>query len=444
MSSSLKMDNQKTIAKEVKLSGIGLHTGNKVNITFKPAPADSGVNFIRTDLSPQISIKADTGSLISLSRGYRRTSVGQGDIEIHTIEHLMSAIAGLGLDNLNIEIDNNEIPGMDGSAKEFTKTLQAAGLVEQDVPKNYYALKEPIIVEENGACIAVLPATDFRISYTLSYDHPLLKAQFLDLALTPDVFERELSPARTFCLEEEAENLLGKGLGKGANYQNTLVVGKDGVVNNKLRFPDEFVRHKMLDLIGDVSLLGYAIKGHIVAIRSGHSLNLKLLYKIQQQKDRQVLGGIKLNYKPEFGQELDAAMIMKVLPHRPPFLFVDRVVSLEQGKRVTAIKNVTINDYFFDGHFPGKPIMPGVLIIEAMAQAGGIMMLSAKDNLGKLAYFLAANNVKFRKTVVPGDVLVLEAQVGKLKSKTGLVYGRALVEEKVVAEAELMFALVDG
>ncbi|MCM8771117.1 MAG: bifunctional UDP-3-O-[3-hydroxymyristoyl] N-acetylglucosamine deacetylase/3-hydroxyacyl-ACP dehydratase [Candidatus Omnitrophica bacterium] len=436
-------ENQKTIARPIKLSGVGLHTANKVNINFKPAGIDEGINFIRVDLPQKPIIKAEIDYLVTLSRGYRRTSVGKDDAEIHTIEHLMAALAGLGIDNLNIEIDNNEIPGMDGSSLDFIKAIKEAGIVTQAKPRHYYAIKEPIVISDDGAYIAALPADGLRISYTLSYNHPLLKAQFMDFSLEQNNFEEELGPARTFCLEDEARNLQDKGLGKGASYENTLVVGKDGVIKNKLRFPDEFVRHKILDLIGDLCLLGVALKAHIFAIKSGHALNLKLLSKIKQQKDRQSLGGIKLNYEPGFGTEFDAATIMKILPHRPPFLFVDKVISLEYGKRITGLKNVTINDYFFDGHFPGKPIMPGVLIIEAMAQVAGIMMLSSEENRGKLAYFLAANNVKFRKTVVPGDQLILEAEVGKLKSKTGLVYTRALVEGKVVAEAELMFALVE-
>jgi len=436
-------DNQRTIAKPVKLSGVGLHTANKANIVFKPAGVDQGINFIRIDTPQKAVIKADLEHLVTFLHGYRRTSIGKDGVEIHTIEHLMAALSGLGIDNLNIEIDNNEIPGMDGSSLEFLKAIKEAGIVEQEKPRNYFSIKEPIVISDNGACIVALPAQEFKISYTLSYNHSLLKAQYLDISPSEDVFEKELSPARTFCLEDEARNLQDKGLGQGANYENTLVIGKDGVIKNKLRFQDEFVRHKILDLMGDLYLLGVPLKGHIVAVKSGHALNLKLISKIKQQKDRAASGSIKINYSNEFGQELDAETIMKILPHRTPFLFVDKVLSLEQGKRVTAVKNVTINDYFFDGHFPGKPIMPGVIIIEAMAQAAGIMMLSSNENKGKLAFFLAANNVKFRKTVVPGDQLILEAEVLKFKSKTGLVSARALVDGKVAAEAELMFALVE-
>jgi len=438
------MENQRTIAKSVKLSGVGLHTASKVNITFKPADIDQGINFIRVDSGQKIRIRADIGHLVTLLHDYRRTSIGKDNLEIHTIEHLMAALSGLRIDNLDIEIDNNEIPGMDGSSLDFVKALKESGIAEQAKPREHYSIKEPIVASENGACIIALPADTLRISYTLSYNHPLLKAQFLDVIPNPESFPQELSPARTFCLEDEAENLQNKGLGQGATYKNTLVVGKNGVINNELRFPDEFVRHKILDLMGDLYLLGPSLKAHIIAVKSGHVLNLKLVSKIRQQKDKQSVGGIKLNYHTGFGAELDASTIMKILPHRPPFLFVDRVLSLEQGKRIVAMKNVTINDYFFDGHFPGKPIMPGVIIIEAMAQAGGIMMLSSDENRGKIAYFRGADKVKFKNTVVPGDQLVLEVEVLKLKYEKGwgLVKASALVEGKVVAKAELMFALV--
>lgn len=436
------MDKQKTINKEVSMKGIGLHTAKKVNITFKPGPIDSGINFIRIDLPDRPVIKAEIENVISQPRSLRRSSIGKNNVEIHTIEHVMAALAGLGIDNLYIEIDNDEVPGLDGSSLNFVERLINAGIKEQEKERQYYVIKEPIFVEEDSASIMAVPAQDFKISYILNYNHPVLNTQFRETNINSDVFRTEIASARTFCLEDEADELQQQGLGRGANYENTLVVSKSGVIKNKLRYEDEFVRHKILDLIGDISLLGTPLKGHIIALRSGHSLNLKLVKKIAQQKQRYSLGGIGIDYRPGEGVELDAATIMKILPHREPFLFVDRIISLEHGKHAVGIKNVTINDYFFKGHFPGKPVMPGVLIIEAMAQVGGIMMLSPEENRGKLAYFLALNNVKFRKTVVPGDQLVLDVVAGKIKLKTGLVHGKALVDGKVVAEADLMFALV--
>lgn len=435
------MDKQKTIARQVNLKGTGLHTANRVNLSFKPAEADTGINFLRVDLPGTPKIKSSIESVFSQSGSLRRTSLIKDGIEIHTIEHLMAALMGMGIDNLNIEMDNNEVPGLDGSSLNFLEALSQAGIKEQEKERQYFVVKEPIYVEEDGAAIAVVPSQGFKISYTLDYNHPFLKSQFKEINIDADTFKNELARARTFCLEDEANELQQQGFGKGANYENTLVVGKTGVIKNRLRYEDEFVRHKIVDLMGDLYLLGSPLKGHIIALRSGHSLNLKLVKKLSQQKQRYSLGGIGISYRPQEGEELDAAAIMQILPHRDPFLFVDKILSLERGKRAVGIKNVTINDYFFRGHFPGKPVMPGVLIIEAMAQVGGIMMLSPEENRGKLAYFMALNNVKFRKPVLPGDQLVFEVVAGKIKSRTGQMYAKAFVDGKVVAEAELMFAL---
>lgn len=438
------MDKQRTIAKQISISGIGLHTANKVNLTFKPAEIDSGVNFIRTDLPSRPVIKVSLDYLLPPSRSPRRTSIGTDSVEIHTIEHLMAALVGLGIDNIYIEIDNNEVPGLDGSSLDFLEVLIKAGIKEQEKVRQYYSIREPLFAEEDGAFIMVVPSPEFKVTYTISYDHPMLKAQFLELNIDAEVFKKEIAASRTFCLENEATGLQGMGLGKGANYDNTLVIGKSGVIKNKLRYEDEFIRHKILDLLGDLYVLGCPLKAHIVAVKSGHSLNLKLIHKINQQRQRHLLGGIGVDYRPGAGEELDTQAIMKILPHRQPFLFVDKIIFLERGKRAVGIKNVTINDYFFKGHFPNKPVMPGVLVIEAMAQVGGVMMLSPEENRGKIAYFMSISNAKFRKPVVPGDQLILEIEAGRLKSRTGQVHGRALVDGKLVAEADLMFALSES
>jgi len=441
------MEKQKTINQAVSLSGIGIHSGDKVNIKFLPAPENAGINFIRVDLPKQPVIKAGIENVLMLSNhnSLRHTSLEKEGVRIKTIEHLMAALYGLEIDNIYIEIDGEEVPALDGSGQEFYNALMKAGIKQQDCLRKIFIIKEPLWIEENGATLAALPCSEFKISYTLSYNHPLLKSQFLSLYITPDAFYKELAGARTFCLEEEANGLLEKGLGKGADYSNTLVVGKEGVIGNKLRFEDEFVRHKILDLVGDLYLLGMPIKGHFVALRSGHYLNIKILDKIKSQSERYSKAGVMAQEINISGKkELNRQEIMQILPHRDPFLFVDKILHLEEGKRVIGVKYLTQEDYFFKGHFPGKPIMPGVLIIEAMAQVGGVMMLILPENRGKLAYFLSCNNAKFRKTVLPGDTLVLEVETLKLKSRTGAVKAAAYVEGNLVAEAELVFALSDS
>ncbi|MCX5700499.1 MAG: UDP-3-O-acyl-N-acetylglucosamine deacetylase [Candidatus Omnitrophica bacterium] len=430
------MDKQKTISKEVSFSGVGLHTANRSNVTFLPAPAGSGVVFIRKDLPGRPQIKACVKSLLSAEITPRRTSIGNSQIQIQTVEHLMAALSGLGIDNLYVELDNNELPGLDGSSINYVELLNQAGIKELDLEREYLVVKDPIKIEEDGSSITILPSSEFKISYTLDYSKSVInKIEFMELVVNPQSFKSEIAPARTFCLESEANELQRHGLGLGANYENTLVLNNDGsVIRNRVRFQNEFVRHKILDLMGDLSLVGYPLKAHIIALKSGHSLNLKLVNKIAEQKI-----GENMNIPDGV---LEVSDIMKIIPHREPFLFVDRITNLVRGKSATGFKNVTINDYFFRGHFPGRPVMPGVIIVEAMAQVGGVMMLSCKENTGKLAFFLSINNVKFRKPVVPGDQLILEVEAIKVKTKTGQVRGRALVDGKVVAEADFVCALI--
>jgi len=435
---------QRTIKKPIGLSGTGLHTGIEVNLKFKPAPTNTGINFIRVDVKDSPMIKAGIHQVLGQDKSPRRTSVCNNSVEVHTIEHLMAALWALGIDNMLIEIDGPELPGLDGSAKSFVNTLKKAGIENQGVPKKIFQVKSPIWVEEDGAVIMILPDNQFRVSYTLNYEHPLLKAQYLSFTIDENTFEKEIASSRTFCLEREVDDLRKQGLGKGANYENTVVVGEKGVIDNDLRFDDEFARHKILDLLGDLYLLGYSIRGHIIAMRSGHPLNIKLVDKIDVQKEKMQVGGIKGVYVGTSGNVLDASDIQKILPHRYPFLLVDKIIEIEPEKRAVGIKSVTINEEFFTGHFPGRPVMPGVLIIEAMAQVAGILMLSTRENVGKMAYFMSLDKAKFRKTVLPGDQLRLEVNVVKLKSKIGQVHTRALVDGQVVSEADLMFALVDA
>ncbi|NOX97328.1 MAG: UDP-3-O-[3-hydroxymyristoyl] N-acetylglucosamine deacetylase [Nitrospirae bacterium] len=436
------MDCQKTISKETSYTGVGLHTGNKTTVNFKPAPVNSGVRFVRTDLPGKPGI---TANILAAVDAPRRTTLRSGEVEVHTVEHILAALAGLGLDNLIIEVNANEVPEIDGSSLPFTRMLADCGIVEQEEAKRYGQITKPIYISENGTYIAAFPADEFRISFTIDYDHSYLQTQFASFSITPDIFEKEIAGARTFCLERESKALQAQGLGKGASFQNTVVVGDKGVVKGELRFKNEFVRHKILDLMGDLFLLGSPLKAQIIASRSGHSLNIKLVQKIKEAIKDSRKAHLTLPSQPDSGEELlDIEDIQKILPHRYPFLLVDKIVEIEENKRIVGIKNVTINEPFFSGHFPGRPIMPGVLIIEALAQAAGVLMLKKTENRGKLAYLAAINKVKLRKPVVPGDQLRLDIKVSKLRSKTGKIESRALVKGKVVAEAELIFSLVEA
>ncbi len=438
------MENQKTIKNEIEIHGIGLNTGNKARLKLKPSPPNSGVNFLRSDLTNKPIINAELANIVSMSKSPHHTSLGTSDVSIQTVEHTMAALSGLSIDNILMEIDGNELPIMDGSSLAIVEAVKKAGIVEQDVQKRSFTIREPIWVESDSSYIAVLPSTEFKISYTLNYNNPVIKSEYLDIVITPDVFEKEIAPARTFCLQREVDGLLAMGLGKGASYDNTLVVSESGIIKNKLRFEDEFVRHKVLDLLGDMYLLGFSIKGHVIAVRSGHELNIKLIQKIKSKRERWLEGSIgSVEDVKITGGELDINVIKRILPHRYPFLLVDRILMID-GARVVGLKNVSANEGFFQGHFPGRPIMPGVLVIEAMAQTAGVLMLSKDENYGKLAYFTGIDNVRFRKTVVPGDQLIFDVQILKVRGRMGQAKAEAKVDGKTVCEANLMFALVDA
>ena len=438
------MEQQLTIKNAVESEGAGLHTGTKAKIRLLPAEPNSGISFIRVDLPDSPIVKANIANVMESSRRLRRTSLSCNGAEVHTVEHILSALSGMMIDNIKIELSGPELPGFDGSATPFVELIKKAGIQSQAEQKRTFTVKDPIWLEENDTVLAILPDSEFKISYMLSYDHPMLRSQYVSIVITPETYEKEIAPTRTFCLEAEAEELRRQGLGKGANFDNTLVVGKDGVIKNKLRFSDEFARHKVSDLMGDLYLLGMPLKGHVIAVKSGHPLNVRLLQKIRQQQERMRAGAMESKGPGIVGTPLDINDIKKILPHRYPFLLIDRVIELEDDKRAVGIKNVTMNEFYFPGHFPDMPIMPGVLIMEALAQVAGVMMLNKRENLGKYAFFMSMDKVKFRKAVVPGDQLVLETEVLKLRSKTVQVKAVASVDGKVVAEGEFMFALVGG
>ena len=448
---------QKTIERETTFSGIGVNTGEKVMMRFKPAPVNTGAVFIRTDLagSPEIPAKIEYAGSRLL-----RTSIIRDDVEVQMIEHIMAVLSGLDIDNIHIEIDGPEVPCGDGSALGFCETLSEAGIVEQNQPRHILTITAPISVADDSASLVAIPSDEgLSVSYTLCYDigcrgqrssagragptskhglnvPPMLRAQYFDCIVTPETFAAEIAPARTFILESDIEELRTRGMGRGATYQNMLVIGEKGIIENEPRFSNEFARHKALDLIGDMYMLGAHLNAHLIATRSGHQLNKKLVEKIRRTCDQRRPGREELSF--------DIDEIQRLLPHRYPFLMIDRILELEYGKRVVGIKNVTINEPFFQGHWPGRPVMPGVLQIEAMAQMSGFLLLRRNAVANKLAYMFAVDNVKLRKPVRPGDQLLIEAEAIRVKSRIAHVRARASVGGETVAEAEFKFMLVDA
>jgi UDP-3-O-[3-hydroxymyristoyl] N-acetylglucosamine deacetylase/3-hydroxyacyl-[acyl-carrier-protein] dehydratase len=351
----------------------------------------------------------------------------------------------MAIDNVIVEIDAVEPPEPDGSCAPYVKVLKEAGSVEQDAERSYLVLTEPVEFSEGDVEISAVPYDGFKLGFSIAYDHQLIGTQEITLDISQDVFENEIAPARTFSLLKDIESLKERGLIRGGSLDNSIVVGDDGILNEgPLRFEDEFVRHKVLDLMGDLCLLGRPLKMHVSSAKSGHSTNLKFvkkLYSTLAKADRGMAQGRQVREVPN---SLTIDQIQKIMPHRYPFLLVDRIVSLDAGKSVVGIKNVTINEPFFVGHFPSGPIMPAVLIIEAMAQVGGVMLLSMVDDAeSKLVYFMGIDKAKFRRPVVPGDQLRFELEMMKLRSKTCKMKGKAYVEDVLVAEAELTSAVVD-
>lgn len=427
------MEYQKTISKEISHTGTGLHTGCSTTITFKPAPPDSGLVFIRKYNGKSYPIKVDVPFVVEAPR---RTTLGRDGVEVHTVEHILATMVGIGIDNLEITVDEAEVPEIDGSSLPFAEILEQARIVKQKKPRRFLTIKEVVSVRDGDAQLTAIPSDTLRISVTIDYGKPALDTQYASFEINRQTFLREIASARTFCFEDEAEQLQAQGLGKGANLSNTVVIGKDGIINGKLRFKNEFVRHKILDLLGDLCLLSGPFHGHIIAIKPGHASNIKLIRKLKNVV-------IPAGKQREEKSILDIEAIKKILPHRYPFLFVDRIIELEEDKRIVGIKSVTVNEVFFEGHFPQRPIMPGVLVIEAMAQTAGVLMLKKKENLGKLAYIMSIDKVRLRKPVVPGDQLRLEVDVCKLRKKTGKVRAWAFIEDQLVAEAEFIFSLVE-
>jgi UDP-3-O-[3-hydroxymyristoyl] N-acetylglucosamine deacetylase/3-hydroxyacyl-[acyl-carrier-protein] dehydratase len=447
--SNLRVLNQQTLNRSASFSGLGLHSGNRVNMTILPAPAGSGICFRRTDLEgkPEVEARVENISVTN-----RSTTLAKGSVKIHTVEHVLAALAGLGVDNAVIELDANEPPIADGSARDFTNIIKAAGLKELAEKKEFITLSEPIELRSGDTMMTVFPDEHFKITCT-STDKKNRFTQFFSTEINPKTWEKELSHARTFVFFEELEYLYKNGLIKGGSLESAIVIRDDAVLTTEpLRYPEEFVRHKMIDVIGDLALLGKPLKAHVVAVRPSHAANCELAKKIQEQLTRPLRAAQAFTPPPvkEAAESSPAAAVvmdinevMKRLPHRYPFLLVDRVLKMDE-KNITALKNVTINEPFFQGHFPGHPIMPGVLQLEAMAQVGGLLMMQHATETKQIAYFMAADEVKWRKPVLPGDSLVIEVELMKARGKICRAKGVCKVGGEVVSEAEVTFMLRDA
>jgi len=449
------------------LSGIGLHTGNLCTMTFHPAPPDHGIRFVRVDLPDRPSVIADIDHVVDISRG---TTLQDGEAKVHTVEHVLAAFAGLQLDNMLVELDNNEPPIGDGSAKPYVDKILEAGIESQDADKVYLEIDTPMAYNERerGVDLVVAPSNDLRITFLIDYKNPALGTQYTTLQDLEQEFVDEFAPARTFCFLSEVESLKAAGLIKGGSLDNAVViydsdrgqvevdrirraldlkeeafVGKTGIINDiPLRFYNEPVRHKALDLLGDLFLIGVPFKGHVLAARSGHKANVALARKMRDLYKKKKIASRYAGRASAALFDIDA--IQRIMPHRYPFLLIDRILDLEPDTRVSALKNVTINEPFFQGHFPGHPIMPGVLILEAMAQAGGVLLLNAiPQPETKVVYFMSIDNAKFRKPVVPGDQLRFELQMISFRRMTCKMAGEAYVDGELVASAEFLAMVRD-
>jgi UDP-3-O-[3-hydroxymyristoyl] N-acetylglucosamine deacetylase/3-hydroxyacyl-[acyl-carrier-protein] dehydratase len=420
---------RQTIGRSIAVEGVGLHLGVPCRLTFAPGTTGQGVVFRRTDLPGAAPVPASVDRAV-LSE--RRTQLGTGPEGLHTVEHVLAAVAGLAIDDLTILLDGPEPPILDGSARPFVEALLAAGLVPNGGAIEYLELDECVRVIDGESVYEAHPAPALGLTVTIDFPHPSIGRQALECEVTPQSFARELGGARTFGFVHEVEALRAKGLIQGASTENAVVLDERGVMAGQaLRWPDEFVRHKAMDCVGDLALAGRRVRARVIAHKPSHRGTVTLvreMMKLARSDGRE----------PRVTKEIGIEDIMKVLPHRYPFLLVDRIIELEELKRVVGIKNVTINEPFFQGHFPGHPIMPGVLIIEAMAQVGGMLLLGTLEDAGsKVVYFMSLDNVKFRRPVKPGDQIRFELDLTQIRGRVCKMRGVAKVDGEVVAEADM-------
>lgn len=461
--------HQRTLEQEVSLQGTGLHTGKECMITFKPAPVNYGYRFVRTDIENCPEIPAIIENVVDVCRG---TTIEFEGNKVYTTEHVLAALYGLQIDNCKIEMSGPEPPVMDGSSVQFAKALVSAGLAEQDEPKNYLVIDETIEFHdpENNVDIVALPLDGFRATVMVDYKNPALGSQHSGLFDLEKEFLNDFAPCRTFCFLSEVEELANIGIIKGGDLDNAVVIvdkkmsgaelatlaekigvessqltlGENGILNNrKLHFKNEPARHKLLDLIGDIALLGMPLKAQILAARPGHASNVEFVKQLKKYADRNRLAR-QFQHEKKSGVIFDINAIQKILPHRYPLLLIDKIVEFTLDEKIVSIKNVTVNEEFFQGHFPGNPIMPGVLIVEAMAQTGGIMMLNGSDNMNDMqVYFMGIDKARFRKPVVPGDTLVIEAIMKSRRRNVCQFDAKAYVRGDLVCEASLMATVIE-
>jgi UDP-3-O-[3-hydroxymyristoyl] N-acetylglucosamine deacetylase/3-hydroxyacyl-[acyl-carrier-protein] dehydratase len=418
-------------------------------MSFLPAPANSGVRFRRVDLDGKPEIEARVENVLETNRS---TTLAKGNTRIHTVEHVLATFAGYGIDNAVVELDSNEPPIADGSSREYCRMIEEAGVVSQDERRDVYAVTAPIQFEMGETVMDLLPDENFKITCT-SADRQGRFTQFYSVEVNPKTWEMELAHARTFCFYEEIEYLITNGLIKGGSLENAVVIRDDAILTNEpLRYPEEFVRHKMLDIVGDLSLLGRPIKGHLIAVKPSHAANCEMTRRIAAQMRKPLMAAQTFappprppsdtpsGGPPEEPTSIGIEGVMRLLPHRYPFLMVDRIAKID-GSKIVGVKSVTINEPYFQGHFPGHPIMPGVLQLEAMAQVAGILMLKRAENAGQIAYFMSAEDVKWRKPVMPGDTLYIEIELVKSKGKIGKAKGVCRVDGELVSEALVTFML---
>jgi UDP-3-O-[3-hydroxymyristoyl] N-acetylglucosamine deacetylase/3-hydroxyacyl-[acyl-carrier-protein] dehydratase len=432
---------QHTLGKAAGLSGTSLHTGEKVSLKLQPAPIDHGIKFKRKDLQDEPTIDAKIENLKTVERA---TTIGEGPVRVHTVEHVLAALWAMGVDNAIVEMDANEPPIGDGSAQPYVDVIKKTGVAAQEAPRKFFHVREPMHVEaKTGALLVLLPDETFRVSCTQAGPNNRF-TQFLSLEVTPANFEREIAPARTFVYYEDVKPLMDKNLIRGGSLENAIVVRGEAVLSKEpLRFQDEFVRHKILDIVGDLALLGQRIRGHVVAVKPGHAPNAELARLIAREHTRRSAVAAPRAI-PSGDGGLDTDELMQILPHRFPFLMVDRIISFETETKCVGLKTVTINEPFFQGHFPGHPVMPGVMQIEAMAQVASILLFKLAKTTSRIGYFMSADSVKFRKPVLPGDTIFIHAELTKSRGeRLAKAKCHCVVNDAIVSEAELMFTFLD-